>query len=334
MKVVSEWTNVDSKVFESEIAPLYQPAILKGFVKDWPAVEVGARSAESMMDYIVQYDTGEPSETFIGDASIKGKFFYDNEMNGYNFERVNEPLTSSINRIRGSLYDEVSPSIYTGSVPMARSVPGFLEKNPFNLVQKPVVPRIWFGNSVTVQAHFDESDNIACVVHGKRRFLLFPPSQMPNMYVGPFEYTLAGPQVSMVDIDNPDYEKHPRFAQALETVMVAELEPGDAIYIPSLWWHHVKSLDAFNVLVNYWWSTQYGPDSPRATLIHGLLTLRNLPEGEKNAWKGIFEHYLFNEQGGPLDHLPPEKRGVLGELTKNSYQVIKSYWFNFIKKQI
>ena len=34
----------------------------------------------------------------------------------------------------------------------------------------------------------------------------------------------------------------------------AELQPGDAIFIPSLWWHQVESLSAVNGLVNYWWT--------------------------------------------------------------------------------
>ena len=35
--------------------------------------------------------------------------------------------------------------------------------------------------------------------------------------------------------------------------MVADLEPGDAIYIPTLWWHHVRSHSPLNILLNYWW---------------------------------------------------------------------------------
>ena len=36
--------------------------------------------------------------------------------------------------------------------------------------------------------------------------------------------------------------------------MVADLEPGDAIYIPALWWHAVQATGELNVLVNYWWN--------------------------------------------------------------------------------
>ena len=77
------------------------------------------------------------------------------------------------------------------------------------------MPRVWFGNRVTVQTHYDISSNIACVVAGRRRFTLFPPEQLVNLYVGPLEFTLAGQPISMVKLEQPDFERYPRFRQAL-----------------------------------------------------------------------------------------------------------------------
>ena len=57
----------------------------------------------------------------------------------------------------------------------------------------------------------------------------------------------------MADPLRPDFEAYPRFAEALETALTAELDPGDAVFIPTLWWHHVAALDPVNVLVNYWY---------------------------------------------------------------------------------
>ncbi len=59
---------------------------------------------------------------------------------------------------------------------------------------------------------------------------------------------------------------------------VAELDPGDAVYVPALWWHHVEALEEFNVLVNYWWRdvADYF-DSPSSSLLHCLLTIKSLP---------------------------------------------------------
>jgi hypothetical protein len=84
----------------------------------------------------------------------------------------------------------------------------------------------------------------------------------------------------MVPLEQPDLRRYPRFQHALAAAQSAELEPGDAVYIPYFWWHHVQSLDRFNTLVNYWWddaSVQFG--SPYDCLLHSFLTLRQLPPG-------------------------------------------------------
>jgi oxalate decarboxylase/phosphoglucose isomerase-like protein (cupin superfamily) len=59
--------------------------------------------------------------------------------------------------------------------------------------------------------------------------------------------------VSMVHVTAPDFERHPRFAEAMKVAQVSELSPGDAIFIPRDWYHHVEALERFNMLVNYWW---------------------------------------------------------------------------------
>jgi hypothetical protein len=181
------------------------------------------------------------------------------------------------------------------------------------------------GNSITVTTHYDISDNIACVVGGRRRFTLFPPDQIRNLYVGPIHFTLAGQPVSMVSLEEPDLARYPRFEQALPTAQVAELEPGDAIFIPYFWWHHVKSLEGFNVLVNYWWdgtNPKFG--SPYDCLLHGFLTLRHLPASQRAAWRAVFDHYVFQTDVDPVAHLPPERRGALAEMTPELAAHIKS----------
>jgi hypothetical protein len=165
---------------------------------------------------------------------------------------------------------------------------------------------------VKVQTHYDLLSNIACVVGGRRRFTLFPPDQMPNLYMGPLDFTPSGTPVSMVPLQGPDLARFPRFSEALRHAQEAELAPGDALYIPYGWWHAVESLTPFNVLVNYWWNpaTSYG--SPYGVLLHAALCLRDLPAEQRAVWRTMFEELVFKDPDQALAHLAPEHRGLLG----------------------
>jgi hypothetical protein len=194
------------------------------------------------------------------------------------------------------------------------------------LVDPAIEAKIWLSNRVTVQTHFDMSYNVACVVAGRRRFTLIPPDQIENMYVGPLEFTLAGPPVSMVRLDAPDFGKFPRFRAALAAAQVAELAPGDALFIPYMWWHHVESLDRFNVLVNYWWDgLPVWQGSPFWALMHAIHAVRNLPPAHRDIWRGVFEHFVFSGGEQALAHLSESQRGLQGLPTPQKAQVIRNY---------
>jgi hypothetical protein len=187
---------------------------------------------------------------------------------------------------------------------------------------------------VSVSTHFDLSENIAVLVAGRRRFTFFPPEQVANLYVGPFDFTFAGPPVSMVDLRQPDLERFPRFSEAIATAECADLEPGDAVYVPYMWWHHVESLDTFNVLVNYWWELIDRPwqGSPFKALMHAIMSVRDLPERERAIWRTWFDHYVFGAGHDAVAHLPPQARSVLGEMTPETATAIKQWLMEALQK--
>lgn len=174
---------------------------------------------------------------------------------------------------------------------------------------------MWVGNAVTVQTHFDLSQNIACVVAGRRRrFTLFPPHQFANLYMGPIERSLAGTPVSLVRLEQVDEQRFPRFREAATHALTGEVGPGDAIFIPYFWWHHVRSLAPFNVLVNYWWNEYDALGSPMDALLHAILTLRDLPPEMKATWKAIFDGLVFAGYPASVEHIPAHAQGGLGKL--------------------
>ena len=324
---------MDTDTFRNEVAISYQPAVFKGTFNHWKVINRKGHCQQELVEYLQRLDNGQELEVFVGGSEMQGKFFYNEQLDGFNFRKEKATLCQLLERLVSQQQSPSPEYLYAGSVPLKNLMPEFLSENPMGLLNRPSHPRLWIGNQTTAKAHFDQSDNIAVVVSGKRRFTLFPPTQIANMYPGPMDFTVAGPQLSMVDFEQPDLKQHPRFADAIQSAMIAELEPGDAIYIPSLWWHHVEAFGDFNVLINYWWSTQFGPDSPLATLIHGLMTMRNLSDGEKQAWKALFDHYLFYQNGDPVAHLPAERQGVLGALTSKNYFNIRGFFTKLFKTQ-
>jgi hypothetical protein len=321
-------------MFREEILPRAQPALLRGLVGAWPAVRAGRESPVAMANYLRGFDTGGPIHTMHGDPAIGGHFFYNSELTGRNFENRTQPLATTLEQLLALIPDPAPPALYAGAVPTPASLPGFERANPLALLNPAIVPRVWMGNRVTVQTHYDLSDNIACVVAGRRRFTLFPPEQLVNLYVGPLEFTLAGQPISMVRLDAPDYEKYPRFRAALAQAQSAELEPGDALYIPYMWWHHVESRETFNVLVNYWWDdAPPWNGSPFEALLHALMSIRALPPERRAIWRTVFDHYIFQTGGDPVAHLTPAQRGIQGTPTPQIAELVRAQLINVLSRR-
>lgn len=231
--------SVSDKHLQENIIPEGKPVVLKGFVAEWPAVQQST-DRQSACDYLRRFNhSNHQVETFVGDSSINGCFFFNEDLSGFNFSRIKEEFSDALKRLE-SAQGGLADSVYVGSVPLPQSMPEFMQENVLSAIPRNSTPRIWLNNKVTVQPHYDQSDNVACVVTGKRRFILFSPDQIGNLYPSPFERTIAGPQLSMVPFQNPDLNEFPRYQEALDKAVVVELEPGDAIYIPSLWWHGVE----------------------------------------------------------------------------------------------
>jgi hypothetical protein len=304
--------DIDLKTFREEVLPANQPVVLAGLVAHWPAVRAGLTSPNALGDYLRAMDQGKQVAVLEGPSSIRGHFFYRDDMRGLNFERRPATISATIDRLLAQMEDPEPCALYVESTPTPDHLPGFAPANPQPLLSPLVLPRLWLGNTLTVQTHFDLSSNIACVVGGRRRFTLFPPEQLENLYVGPIEFTVSGLPISMVSLKSPDFARFPRFAEALRHAYTAELGPGDAIFIPYAWWHHVESLAPFNALVNYWWNDARQAGSPFDAMLHAVLTLRDLPPAQREAWRHIFDHYVFTAPDEALSHLPREQRGMLG----------------------
>ncbi len=304
-----------------------KPVVLRGIARDWALVQAGRRSTSDALDYLRGFDAGVPVQYSFGAPEINGRPFYNADFTQLNFEVRRGVLSAVLDEIANTFDVARPPTYYVASLLIERALPGFAQDNDAGLAALSISASasIWIGNRVTASCHFDTPDNLACCAVGRRRFTLFPPDQIDNLYPGPLEPTPGGQVVSVVDFDQPDFDRHPRFRDALASAQTAVLEPGDAIFIPSLWWHHVRSLEPFNVLVNYWWrSSPAFLSSPLPALQHAMWALRDLPEREKQAWAKIFEYYVFGPGERAGQHLPESARGELAPFDETQARRVRA----------
>jgi hypothetical protein len=309
----------DAEVIRREVLTSWQPVVLRALVRGWPSVTLGERSAVAVVDYLRQLDNGTPVDAILTPPEAMGRIFYDEGMRGFNFVRNRLSISAVCEQVLRYGAFPRPPAVAVQSARLRDCLPGFTHDNPLELLDASIEPRIWVGNAVTTPTHLDEWHNIGCVVAGKRRFTLFPPEQIANLYIGPLDFAPTGAPLSLVQLHQPDFERFPKFRAALAAAHSAELGPGDAIYIPPLWWHHVESLAPFNLLVNYWWHVQggtaVGAVSGFDALLTAIVNLRSLPAPARAAWRALFEHYVFGDHAAVTGHIPAHRHGMLGELS-------------------
>ena len=308
-----EIDRIDRRTFEEEVRPAARPVVLRGLGRDWPAVHAAQGSADSGIAYLKRFSHPQPVSAILGEPEIGGRFFYTPDLKGLNFVRGQSPLDPFLDRLLRDR-DHARPyAMAVQSVPLPQLLPGFTDENATSLLPASIVPRMWLGNAIRVATHYDLMENIGVVVMGRRRFTLFPPDQIVNLYMGPLELTPAGTPISLVDPDAPDLERFPRFAEAAKLGQSATLEPGDAIYIPFHWWHAVASLDPVSAFVNYWWNpAPAGMCNPYDALLHALVTIGSLPQDQRQVYRTLFDHLVFRRDGDPAAHLADDVKGILG----------------------
>lgn len=301
-----------------------EPWVVRGLAAHWPLVQAARSSIDAADAYLRRFYQGASVGAMLGKPEIAGRFFYNQFLTGFNYYSAHARLDAVLDEMKGYRDNPRPAAIYVGSTTVDTVLPGLRRDNDVDLGQRDALASIWIGNQTRIAAHYDLPDNLAVVAAGRRRFTLFPPGQLANLYIGPLDFNPAGQAISLVDFAAPDYARFPRFREALRHALVAELEPGDAIFIPSMWWHHVEALAPFNVLVNYWWrqSPDY-MDTPTNALMLALLTMRELPPEQRRAWQEIFRHYIFEPGADSEAHLPPHARYALAPLDEDRARALR-----------
>jgi len=287
------------------------PVVLKGLLDRWHALAAGRAGVGQLSAYLKGLDRGAPVPVMEAPARSNGRFAYGPDLREFSFTKRSARLGDALDRIERLIGTENAPFIAVQMLPLASHMPDFMRQNPMPLLPSEVSPRLWIGGAVKTQTHNDRDHNLACVIAGARRFLLFPPEQVANLYVGPLDNP---PPLSLVDPEGaPDLARFPRYAEAIAAARVAYLEPGDALFLPRYWWHHVTSLEPWNAMVNYWWGDDAtGIERPNDLFLAALLAYKALPEGERAYWWAMFDAHVFGDEAA---HIPAPLRGPLGPMS-------------------
>lgn len=306
-----------------ELFSAQQPVILKGLVKDWSLVKSGLRSPCKVMDKLEQSDSKRPLLAYKAPSSIKARFGYNSNCTGFNFSSERTTINQVFDEIRSQLDKDEHNYLYVNSLILDDAFPELSRSHHLTFQHpefhnnKPVA-KIWLGTESVAAAHYDQPKNIACCVLGKRRFTLFPPEQISNLYPGPLNPTPGGQVVTLANLSDPDFIRFPRLKDALDHAYIADLDPGDALYYPSMWWHEVEAFDRFNVMINFWWmEAQPHLGSPMDVLMHAMKSVRDRPQNEKEAWRALFDYYIFDDPEKVRAHLPEESYGALATMNED-----------------
>ena len=304
---IDEFHASDHAFSHADLVGRDRPLVIRGLCSDWPVVAAARESDTAFANRLAAYDNGADVDTLLMAPEEKGVIGYNADMDGFNYRHFRVSVTDALQRLADYSRREAAPGVALQSALIQACMPGFLHDHPLPVLAAHIQPRLWVGNRVTTPAHFDAFHNLAVVVCGRRRFTLFAPEQVRNLYIGPLDFAPTGAAISIARLDQTDDPRFPRLRQALEHSLVSDLEPGDAIYMPPLWWHHVASLESLNALVNYWWkpATADGliPDSGLGAMMHAVLSLKSLPPEERTGVEGAVRP--LRVQPGGLRHAYP-----------------------------
>lgn len=244
-----------SSAFEADFVRASKPVILQGAIGDWPALK----------RWSLEYFKRE-----FGEREL--------------------PI---IHEKRGSHYD-VRTGLHYGSIRFGDYCDLLADSGPHELymsvrvhealpelfgdIRKPDVvatarwarSRFWMGGpGAKGPLHRDLPENLYAQVSGRKRFLLLDRRLTGMVHRHAFHSGV--PNYSPVDAEDPDLSRFPRFRDA--PLLRADLEPGDLLYIPSMWWHQARSLTT-SMAVNLWWLN--GPKVVVARLAELYMRVRGL----------------------------------------------------------
>jgi Cupin-like domain/SCP-2 sterol transfer family len=209
------------------------PVILPNYTAKWPLMQMSREELKGVLGgaqgIVVQQDYVKDKVNLKrGSVPMSYAEFID---------RLNDPSTAS------------GPPPYMANSPIPEALYPFIEFPPYYPRELYQLPKLWLGAGGTYSGlHRDGTDNLYVQVWGRKRFLLASPDEWKYFYTWSTDLR-GGLEGCDVDPENPDLDRFPLFAQA--NIIKVDLSPGDMLYLPEGWFHHVRSL-SLSLSINFW----------------------------------------------------------------------------------
>jgi hypothetical protein len=216
--------HIDEGEFDRNYLRSQKPLIIKGFTSRYPAG---------------QKWSPEYLKSLCGDVKVD---VFDNNAGDHSAHAFTSPdLKMRFADYIDVIIKDQPSSLRMFLFNMFKCKPGLRKDFPCPRMFKGILGKMgymFFGSkNIKVRVHqdMDMSNVLLTQFYGRKRVVLVAPEYSDLMYRLPLNTH------SLIDIDNIDEHKYPglHFVEASECI----LEPGDALFMPSGYWHYITYLD-------------------------------------------------------------------------------------------
>jgi Cupin-like domain len=301
-----------------------EPVVLTGCMDDWKLYrELQAAPTYEQKMAVLGSLIGERPVTFHRlPREHKGQFHFqpDNLERltfGKSTKQAEVPFDAFASQALGSLRGASEDYVYMQAhyIPPATPLFNALGPNVLSFLREDQVhATLWVGsNGQVVNLHYDDFLTFICMADGVKRVTLFSPDLLPYIYQAPFDRMIECAQVSLVRLLELDLKRYPLFAEALKDARVVDLQPGEVLLVPPMWWHHVESF-GLNVMVNnrVFFASFEHFEEVYANLTHAVRLFVHVPAERRARAMALYQQTLF-APGGVVEPGPSHAAALAEE---------------------
>jgi hypothetical protein len=279
-EIIDQVESITKEEFEQCYFSKQKPVIIRGGIKDWKAIKLWSPAYFTSL-----YHNKEVSISIFGEDKLQK---YSKKVN---MQEAIQLICNNKKKERyylGTHYSQCDISEEFRELLRDFELPSYAETD------KKYTSNLWFGqaNHATI-LHFDFSHNFLAQIMGRKYIRLFSPHDSAYLYPCAPETQMPAHYSQILDIDNVENNLFPKFKYA--NPLKGTIYPGDIIFIPSGWWHDIRSLD-IAISINFWWKPK-----PKECFMPQILKHLAWNLYDSSLFINIAEYIDFSEYPTDLD---------------------------------